>query len=286
MSSGFCDLHTHTTASDGSLVPERLLDCARRKGLRAVGICDHDTVSGVLSLYGTEGAPDVRVPLIRDGVEVIPGVEINSLWRGHEVHILGYYVPFGKGPFQGLLDRMRFDREGRVRRMVDLLHEQGMDVDLSRVMDLSTGDSVGRPHVAQAMVDKGYAASIKDAFERFLGAGKPAYVQRAHLTPQESVRAISSAGGVAVWAHPGTSGSMHLLPGLVSEGLRGIEAYHPEHNRSVARRCADLASRHGLVATGGSDYHGEGSGEGGDLGSTVVPYGVVTALKTLASTKR
>lgn len=281
-----CDLHSHSSASDGRLPPARLVAYAREKGLSAFAICDHDTVSGVRSLYAGPKIPDVMSLLILDGIEIVPGVEINSDWNGHEVHILGYYVPFGEGPFKDFLRRMQSAREERVARVAALLRTLGMEVEVSSIMELSTGDSVGRPHVAQAMAEKGYVSSVREAFERYLGVGKPAYVDRDHLTPHASVQAISSAGGVAVWAHPGTSGSMHLLPELVGEGLLGIEAFHPEHDRRTSELCRDLAACHGLVVTGGSDFHGEGAGEGGDLGSIVVAYGVVETLRALASAKR
>jgi len=216
----------------------------------------------------------------------VPGVEMNCYRHGREIHILGYYVPFRKGPFEALLEKMRHSREDRILQTVALLEKMGLPVDLSRVMELSTGDSIGRPHVAQAMVEKGYVSSVKDAFERYLGLGKPAYVERARLTPEEAVRAISSVGGVAVWAHPGTSDSLHLVGELVEEGLQGIEAFHPEHGRSMSQTCLDLASRFGLVVTGGSDFHGESGGEGGDLGGTVVGYDVVETLRRLAIAKR
>lgn len=282
-------MHTHTTGSDGTLSPAGLVDYARKKRLRAIGICDHDTVSGVRSLYpitaGTE-EPKVLTPLLVDGVEVVPGIEMNCYREGREIHILGYYVPFGKGPFQTLLEKMQASREDRILQTVALLEKLGLPIEVSRVMELSTGDSVGRPHVAQAMVEKGYAASVADAFEKYLGLGKPAYVERAHLSPEEAVRAIRSAGGVAVWAHPGTSDSLHLISELVEEGLQGIEAFHPDHDRSMSEKCLDLASRYGLVVTGGSDFHGEGAGEGGDLGGTVVGYDVVETLRRLTLAKR
>ncbi|MGE5578594.1 MAG: PHP domain-containing protein [Bacillota bacterium] len=285
----WCDLHTHTTGSDGALSPADLVEYAREKRLRAVAICDHDTVSGARSLYRAPDAsegPEVLTPLLVKEVEVVPGVEINCYLEGREVHILGYYVPFGKGPFQALLEKMQESREDRVFQTVRLLRDLGLPVEASRVMELSTGDSVGRPHVAQAMVEKGYAASVKDAFERYLGLGRPAYVERARLCPEEAVRAISSAGGVAVWAHPGTSDCLHLISDLVKEGLQGIEAFHPDHDRCMSEKCQDLASRYGLVVTGGSDFHGIGAGEGGDLGGTVVGYDVVEALRRLALAKR
>lgn len=277
-----CDLHVHSTASDGEMPPTRLLQYSREKGLRALAICDHDTISGVRALYPASHV-DVLSPLVLDDIEVVPGVEINSEWAGNEIHILGYYTPFGQGPFHDLLKRMQLEREERVERMVELLKKLGMEVDPIRVMEISTGESVGRPHVAQAMVEEGYAGSVKEAFELYLGIGKPAYVGREHLAPFQAVKAISAAGGVPVWAHPGTSKSPHLLPGLIEQGLQGIEVFHPDHDLETSRTYLELAVQHNLLATGGSDFHGEGAGEGGDLGSTFVSYRVVESLRALAT---
>lgn len=182
-----------------------------------------------------------------------------------------------------MLDDMQASRQDRARFTVRKLEEMGMPVELSRVLELSAGDSVGRPHVAQAMVERGYVSSVKEAFERYLGIGRPAYVDRLHLEPRAAVRAIAGAGGIPVWAHPGTSHALNLLKDLVDDGLLGIEAFHPEHDRGMSDRCLRLAAEYGLVVTGGSDFHGVSAGEGGDLGSTVVPYAVVSQLKSMAS---
>jgi hypothetical protein len=239
-------------------------------------------MSGVLSLYPRAVPPESPDPLYVNDVEVVPGVEINSQWNGRELHVLGYYTPAGAGPFRRFLDDMQAAREERARLTAAKLERLGMPVELSRVLELSAGDSVGRPHVAQAMVERGYVRSVKEAFERYLGIGRPAYVERLHLEPKAAVRAIAAAGGVPVWAHPGTSHALHLVKGLVEEGLLGIEAFHPEHDHRMSEKCLLLAEEYGLVVTGGSDFHGLSAGEGGDLGSTVVPYAVVSRLKQLA----
>lgn len=276
-----CDLHVHTKASDGALSPRDIVRAAAEKRLAAVGICDHDTASGVSSLFAI--GPDTYVPLVLDGVEVVPGVELNSQWKEREIHILGYYVDTGPGPFHDLLDTMQEERQTRAARIVERLSGLGLPLDLGRVAEISAGDSVGRPHVAQAMVEKGYVNSVKEAFDRYLGVGRPAYVERFHLDPREAVRAVRKAGGVPVWAHPGTSRAMGLARDLVAAGLLGIEAYHPDHDKYTEQRCRDIAQDFSLVVTGGSDFHGPSAGEGGDLGSVVVPYHVVATLRSLAS---
>lgn len=270
-----CDLHAHTTESDGSLSPWDLVALAKEKGLRAIGIADHDTTSGLRALF--EGRGNFEFP----GVEVVPAVELNSEWKGRELHILGYFIPLGPGPFQDLLSRMQAAREERIAATVKKLCALGMPLDESRVFDLSTGESVGRPHIALAMMEKGYVTSAKEAFDRFLGIGRPGYVERSHLDPVESVRAVREAGGVPVWAHPGTSRALGLITALVDNGLLGVEAFHPEHGATMRRKCLTMAQDHHLVITGGSDFHGPNVGEGGDLGSVVVPYEVVSQLKAL-----
>lgn len=273
-----CDLHAHTTASDGLLSPLDLVAMANEKGLRAVGIADHDTVSGLRSLCELPGQSE----LVFGRVEVVPGVELNSEWRGREVHILGYFIPLYEGPLHELLAKLQESRRERISATIERLRALGMPLDEARVFELAGGESVGRPHIAEAMRERGYVTSVKEAFDRFLGIGRPGYVERFHLDPMQSVMAVREAGGVPVWAHPGTSQSLWLITPLVESGLLGIEAYHPEHRPNMRRKCVAMAEAHGLIVTGGSDFHGPAAGEGGDLGSVVVPYDVVSRLKEAA----
>lgn len=218
----------------------------------------------------------------RSGVELVPGVEISTLSGGTDVHILGYYCePTMR--LSALLERLRRAREERVARIVARLENLGLGVQLSRVRDLARGGALGRPHVARAMVERGYVASMAEAFERYLNPGCPAYVERYKLTPGEAVSEIRLAGGVPVLAHPGLIGDDQLIPGLVDQGLLGLEALYPEHTPEQARRYASLAGEMGLVITGGSDCHGPGGGRKAALGSVRVPY---TTVADLQSAKR
>ena len=217
-----------------------------------------------------------------EGVEIVPAVEINSEWKGRELHILGYFIPLGPSPLEDLLARLRDSRKERVSRTIEKLNSIGMPLDEKRVFEFSSGESVGRPHIAQAMIEQGYATSVKDAFDRFLGIGRPGYVERFHLEPVQSVRTLREAGGVPVWAHPGTSRALGQISVLVENGLMGIEAYHPEHGPKMRQRCLAMAEEHDLIVTGGSVFHGLAASEGADLGSVVVPYEVVSQLRSAA----
>lgn len=280
------DLHVHTTGSDGLLSPEEVVALCRDNGVVAVAIADHDTVAGVRHLKAAadrkpgSGSPLSQTSFFFEGVEIIPAVEINTELGEKEVHILGYFIPLeGDSEFDTLLEILRQSRTERVRLMLSRLGEMGLPLELRHVEKLARGESVGRPHVGKAMVEKGYVSSVREAFEKYLGVGKPAYVPRTHLAPVEAVRAITRAGGVAVWAHPATSGCDDILDELVDNGLCGLECIHPRHSSEDVLRYSSLARDLGLIATGGSDYHGPGSDEGGELGEWVVDYSVVELLR-------
>lgn len=269
-----CDLHVHTNASDGLLRPEEIVARAKEAGLEVVAITDHDTTAGI----------ERALAAGRDlGVEVIPGIEISTEWQDEEVHILGYYIDYR---FAGLQERLAKRREGRVRRakkILDRLAEMGLEVSWERVAALAGGAAVGRPHIARAMVEKGYVSSIDEAFHRFLNRGAPAYVPRTPLTPGQAVQIVREAGGAPVLAHPGLLKKRWVLNELLKIDLVGIEVYYPEHDPATVAWLADIARARGLIATGGSDFHGYAGERYVPLGACGVPRENVAALKNMAT---
>jgi hypothetical protein len=273
--SGGVDLHTHTTASDGTLAPAALVAEAARRGLRVLAITDHDSTEGLAEAFRA-----ARPPL-----EIVPGIEINCDVEGAEIHILGYCMDYEAEWFQAFCRAQREERRLRVSRITDRLGALGMPVDPAEVLALVREGSAGRPHVAQVMVRRGYVKSVREAFDRYLAAGKPGYVPRAKLAPEDAVRLLRKAGGVPVLAHPGLSDRDELIPGLVAAGLLGIECYYPEHSAVQRAAYAELCRQQGLVATGGSDFHGPAV-RAATLGIPPVPLSVWEALRAAAARAR
>ena len=257
------DLHSHTTASDGALSPRALVREAVKYGVGVLAVTDHDSTEGLAEAFD-EAA---RHPALT----IVPGLEINCDVAGGEVHVLGYYVDHEAGWFQEFLRAQRAERVARVHRIVQRLAELGMPVDPAEVFEICKEGSPGRPHVAQAMVNRGYVRSIKEAFDRYLHANGPANVPRRRLTPVDAVRVIRQARGVPVVAHPGLANRDDMIPELVEAGLLGIETYYSEHTPAQVRAYLELCDRYGLVATGGSDFHGTQTGRLNPPGSPRVP---------------
>lgn len=264
------DLHCHTTASDGSLTPRQLVELAKQKGLTAVGITDHDTVNGVRE------AESAGIQL---GVEIVPGVELNTDYDGVEVHVLGYYPDLDSPILESTLKELRNARESRIKLIIAKLAAIGLPIKEERVLKIADGGSVGRPHIAQAMQEKGYIKTVKEAFAHYIGPGCPAYVPRFKLTPQQGIEIIRKAKGVAVLAHPGLVDRDELIPHLLKSGLKGMEVYHTDHSKEMEHKYAELAEKLGLIITGGSDFHGPGRKEDIDLGDRLAPESSIKELK-------
>ena len=278
---GYIDLHLHTTASDGVKTPSEIVRYAKDKGLQAVAITDHDTIEGL-----EEGLSEAE----RIEFEVIPGVEISAEHSPGSMHLLGYFFDIHHPLLKGKLNYLQKARAERNPKIIENLNRLGVRINYEEVIKASGGGQVGRPHFAQVLVEKGYVRSFQEAFERFLRKGAPAYVDKIRFKPKDAISFIREAGGVAVLAHPktlGVNGAASLeriVLGLVEEGLKGIEALYPEHSPPEVAQFKALAERHGLLITGGTDYHGidkEALDIGVGRGDMRLPYSLVENLKAV-----
>ncbi len=241
------DLHAHTTASDGALSPVELVRLAKRQGLSVLAVTDHDTLAAIPDALG-EGE--------RVGLQIVPGVEVTTYVGDLEIHLLGHFVDPDDSGLADFLAPSRVDRVERIRRMIDKLWALGLPLDLEEVLAEATGSSVGRPHLAQVMVKRGYVGSVQEAFDRYLATGKAAHVERARLPASEAIAALKRAGGIPSLAHPGVYGRDDAIPQLVEQGLMGLEVQHPDHDAEGILRYERLRLKYGLLAVAGSDYHG------------------------------
>ena len=271
MSRGYpIDLHTHSLRSDGALSPAELVRRAADRGVRVQALSDHDTLLGVAE------AIEAAKPL---GVRIVPATELNTESEWGDAHVLAYFVDPADAALEERLRWLRENRGRRVERMVEKLRDLGYAITLERVLEIAQGGALGRPHLAQALFEKGYVPSYDDAFHTVIAKDSPAYVSRVGLTPFEAVELARTHGGVPSLAHPGTVERLEeLLPKLVVAGLAGIECFYGEHSPAWTAHCLTLARQHGLVPTGGSDFHGR-SEHGADLGAVFVPPEMIDLLE-------
>lgn len=273
-----CDLHTHTRASDGMNAPAENVRLAQEKGLAAIAITDHDTVAGIEEALAAGQ---------QYGITVVPGVEISTVAAGRDIHVLGYYIDTGNERLLGRLQGLRATREARNELILEKLHGLGMPLTLREIKEglgrpLRPDESIGRPHIADALVRRGYAENMRDAFDRYLGEGKPAYASVPRIAPEEAMQWIREAGGAPVLAHPGLYGDDELVKRIIAAGRpAGIEVYHSDHGPGEEQRYAEIAQRLDLIATAGSDYHGVRQGVvfHGDIGSRTVPLSTLEQLR-------
>ncbi len=243
------DLHIHSTASDGKLTPADVVREAAGRGLSFIALADHDSIDGI--------APARAAASAFPGLKVIPGVEISTDVPEGEVHILGYFIDYNDPEFLAALAGFKKSRLQRGQKMVAKLEKLGISIDWQRVMEIAGTSTIGRPHIAQAMLEKGYVTSFKQAFNEYLGHNRPAYVEREKMTPREAAGLIIKAEGLPVLAHPLTLPDPEAMTmELKAGGLVGIEAYYNGYTPEEISRLLALAQRHKLLATGGSDYHG------------------------------
>ncbi len=257
---GHVDLHAHSTASDGSQAPAAAVAAAHAAGVAALALTDHDTLGGIAE------AQAAAAPL---GLRLVPGVELSVHHADHEVHLLGLHIR-DVDAMQGELEVFRTRRTQRARAIVDKLNALGVTIGMEAVLAQAAGGAVGRPHVAKALIAAGAVRDAREAFDRYLGAGKPAYVGKERLEIVDGIALIHRAGGIAVLAHPAGEGRREVLEPLAAAGLDGVEIRHPSHSADDVRRLAALAEFLGLVPSGGSDWHGAMKG-GRVLGAMQVP---------------
>ena len=247
----FVDLHMHSTASDGAVAPAGVVEAARNKGLIAIALTDHDTLAGL---------PEAREAGERLGVRVIAGVELSAVdAAGYETHILGLHIARPE-PLQHALDVYRIARRDRALAIVERLNELGVAITVDAVLAVAGDAAIGRPHVARALVSGGFARDHREVFDRWLGAGRPAFVEKRRLAMGEAFALIHEAGGLAVYAHPGGEGSRERVVALAALGMDGLEVRHPGHSAADIARLGALAEQLDLLPSGGSDWHGAPEG--------------------------
>ncbi|MBF0526051.1 MAG: PHP domain-containing protein [Deltaproteobacteria bacterium] len=277
---GYVDLHTHSTASDGSLTPTELVTYAVAKGLTAIALTDHDT---------TEGLDEAINAGNNTGLEVVPGIEISAQYEAGTMHILGYFIDPGNAALRSNLARLQEARRTRNPRILEKLAQLGVHITIEDVEEASGGGQIGRPHIAQAIVKKGYANDVNYVFDNYLTKGGPAYVDKFRFSPEDSISLIKSAGGRACLGHPFTlfikDNVMldQMVAGLKARGLEAIEVYYPDHSPEQTATFLHLAKKYDLFPTGGSDFHGRAKPRvdlGIGYGALRVPYELLDHMRS------
>ena len=264
----FADLHLHTQFSDGTFTPEELVLYAQKTGLACIAVTDHDTVEACAR--ATAACAAVRM-------EFIPGAELTAEHEDIEVHVLGYFLDTENRILLGRIAQFQTVRQQRIHEMVAALNQLGLPLKVEAVFALANCKSPGRPHVARALVKEKLIGSLDEAFERYLKKGRPAWVPKTKMSALESVELIHQAGGLAVMAHPGLNRSDEIIPALVEAGLDGIECFHTKHSTVMSERYLEIAEKHHLLVTGGSDCHGFSKNKP-LIGTVKLPYGHVERL--------
>ncbi|MBN2406401.1 MAG: PHP domain-containing protein [Elusimicrobia bacterium] len=264
------DLHIHTNYSDGTYTPEDVVRVSKDAGLSAIAITDHDT---------TEGIVPALKHAAKVGIEVIPGIELSCEYNEVEIHILGYYINWENNWFQEKLKVFQKARERRAFHILNKLRNVGVDIDEQMLFSQASVGAISRVHFARCLVEMGEAETMADAFQKYLVEGRPAFVKKLRILPEEALSMINRVGGVAVLAHPIFGGGHKLfMKRLKRLGLAGVEVYHPSHNTQLSEKYLNMSSELGLIATGGTDSHG-GKEEENPIGSIEVDYELVDGLK-------
>lgn len=265
----FADLHLHTIFSDGTYTPEDLIRESEKAGLSAISVVDHDIIEGI--------EPTLEIAGKRN-IEVLPGIELTAEYEGTEVHILGYLIDYTDKELREKLDSLKKIRIQRVYKILDKLQKIGINLKAQKVFDLAPQGTVGRLHIARAMVKEGLVNSTTEAFQKYIGDKCPAYYLGFRLSPFEAIRLIKNAAGIPILAHPYSLNKDDLILKFIEDGIMGLEVYYPEHSQSLINFYLSLAKKYNLLVTGGSDCHGQAK-PGVQIGSIKIPYELVEKLK-------
>ncbi len=271
----FADLHLHTVFSDGTYTPEELISASKKAGLSAIAVVDHDTVKGIDPAIAAADKQDI---------EVLPGIELSAEYEGAEVHILGYLIDYKDDSLVKRLEELRKNRIERIYRIIEKLKGIGIELNPESVFSISGEGTVGRLHVARALVKEKKAGSILEAFQKYIGDKCPAYCLGFKFSPIEAIRLIRESKGIPVLAHPYIFRNDEFLPKFIEWGIRGVEVYYPEHSQSMVNYYLGIAREHNLLVTGGSDCHGKAKPEV-KIGGIKIPYELVEKLKEAKAEK-
>jgi hypothetical protein len=265
----FADLHLHTLFSDGTYTPEEIVLESQKVGLDCIAVVDHDTIEGI--------QPVLEIARTRN-FEALPGIELTAEYEGSEVHILGYFIDYKRKELREKLDFLNKNRIERIYKMVSKLKEMGINLKPETVFEIAKQGTVGRLHVARAMVKEGLVGSVYEAFKKYIGEKRPAFVLGFRFSPLEAIKLIKDIGGIPILAHPYSLNNDDLILKFIDYGIMGLEVYYPEHTQGMVNFYLSLAKKYNLLITGGSDCHGTAKPEV-RLGSIKIPYKLVEELK-------
>jgi predicted metal-dependent phosphoesterase TrpH len=264
------DLHVHTNFSDGTESPEDVVKEAKKAGITEIAITDHDVVEGI----------DRAVAKGEElGVEVIPGIEFTTEVLDTEVHILGYYIDHRDHSLLKTIKKIQKSREERIFKICEKLKELGIPLEAKKVFEIAGHRAAGRPHVARALIQEGYVKNFREAFGKYIDFHGPAYVSHYKLLPEDAIKLVIAAKGIAVYAHPAVSNCDQIIPDLITAGLAGIEVYYPGHTEEQTKHYLNLAKKYALLVTGGSDYHGRRSGREIGIGYVSIADDLMEKIK-------
>lgn len=266
----YADLHMHSTHSDGKLTVKEIIQHAKNRNLRCIAITDHDTIDGTVEAINFKD---------KGNLDIIPGIEFSTLYEEEEIHILGYLFNCYDEEFNRFIHNMQKHRSDRAVKIIDKFRAIGIELTMEDLLQKSQGKSIGRPHFAYLLMEKGYASSIQDAFNKYMVPGSSCYVERFKITPEETIKRIKEAGGISVIAHPGIIKNQNLIKNILAMKIDGIEVYHSKHTSAQNREYYYLARENQLFITGGSDSHSNIPNEKPFIGSVKIPYSYVETIK-------